>query len=303
MSAPIPSRSGAPAPEREQAVRYSLVMGLVNFFPRLVAAWLADSATLYTDALRSGTETLANLFSWLTVRRLARGGRADFEYGLGKLENLTSVLIVGAMAVSVVIMAANSIHRLLHPAPLRRLGLGIVVVVLAGIINYILWQKSRQAARAEPSPLMESHWRLMRNKFLANACVLAVLLADLASHGHALALYLDPLASLGLCVFIVFSNYGILADSVAALLDKTLDERLQIEILKHLVVFEPHYRQLHGVRSRRSGKDIFIEIYLEFEGDRRMAEIQDTADAMRAALEQAIPGSHAAIVPTRRTPA
>lgn len=297
-----PSTPAGPAPGREQAVRWGLIMGLANLVPRVAAALISSSVTLYTDALRSAMETLANGCSWYTVRRLARGRHAGYEYGLGKLENMTSMLIVGAMSITVAIMGATSVYRLYHPVAVRHLGLGLVISVLAGILNWKLWHQSRRAAQAEPSPLMESQWRLMRNKFLANASVVATLVLNLALRERPFALYIDPVASLLLCGFICFSLYGMLAGSWSALLDKALEENHQLLILKHLVAFEPHYEQLHDIRTRRAGNNVFIEVFMEFNGGQRMAEVQDRIEAMQAALERDIPGSHVAIVPARHRP-
>ncbi len=86
------------------------------------------------------------------------------------------------------------------------------------------------------------------------------------------------------------------------LLDKTLDEELQIVIVRELAAFFDEYHALHGVRSRRSGSNVYIEILLEFEGGKQMHEVQKTIDRIKISLEQKIPKSSVSIVPTS-TPA
>ena len=291
-----------PAPSRERAVFTSMIMGLVNLVPRIVVAVISGSVTLYTDALKSATETLANFCSWQAIRRIARGGQADYEYGLGKLENLISILIVLATLVTVALMGFNSVFRLMHPQAVHRLGLGLLVSFLSGIVSWMLWRKSLRAAQAEPSPLMESHWRLMRNKFMGNLCVIATLVLSLAFQNHPLVVYVDPLGSLVLCTFICMSLYGMLAGSVSALLDKALDEKLQLVILRHLAAFESSYEQLHGIRTRRSGREIFIELFLQFDGRKLMSEVQADVDSIASAVESDIPHSHVNLVPSRYPP-
>ena len=293
-------RRGAPASARERAVRNSMAMGLVNFLPRLGVAIASGSATLYTDALKSATETLANFCSWRIVRRIARGGAEGYEYGLGKLENLASLLIGSATAATAAIMGMHSLHRLLHPVEVHRLGPGLAVSALSGIVSWALWRQSRRAAREDPSPLMESHWRLMRNKFAGNACVMATLAVNMALDGHPVARFVDPAGALLLCGFICFSLRGMLAGSLTALLDKALDESLQIAILRNLAEHESKYTQLHGIRTRRSGGGIFIEVFLEFDGRRSVEAAMEDAEAIAAALERDVPNGIATIVPTRR---
>ena len=295
-------KAGVSASARERAVRNSMAMGLLNFLPRLAVAVVSGSATLYTDAMKSATETLANFCSWRMVRRIARGGADGYEYGLGKIENLASLLIGSATATTAAIMGMHSLHRLMHPVEVHRLGPGLVVSALSGIVSWALWMQSRRAAREDPSPLMESHWRLMRNKFAGNACVMATLVLNVAMRGRPGARFVDPAGALLLCGFICFSLRGMLAGSLSALLDKALDERLQIAILRNLAAHESKYAQLHGIRTRRSGAAIFIDVFLEFDGKRTMESVMEDAETIALAVEHEVPGGIATIVPTRRAP-
>ena len=58
------------------------------------------------------------------------------------------------------------------------------------------------------------------------------------------------------------------------------------------------YERFHGVRSRKSGGDVYVEIFLEFDGNKQMAEVQSVINEMQAGLEQKIQNSHVSIVPT-----
>jgi divalent metal cation (Fe/Co/Zn/Cd) transporter len=56
--------------------------------------------------------------------------------------------------------------------------------------------------------------------------------------------------------------------------------------------------QLHGIRSRRSGQFVYIEIFLEFDQQRLMGDIQKTIDLITSSLEQKIEGSQVLVVST-----
>ena len=73
-------------------------------------------------------------------------------------------------------------------------------------------------------------------------------------------------------------------------------------IVQHLAQFFNDYSALHGVRSRRSGSNVFIEIFLEFDGEKKMCEVQETINRIKVSLEAHIPKSTVSIVPTS-TPA
>jgi divalent metal cation (Fe/Co/Zn/Cd) transporter len=73
-------------------------------------------------------------------------------------------------------------------------------------------------------------------------------------------------------------------------------------IVQHLARFFNDYSALHGVRSRRSGSSVYIEIFLEFDGEKRMCEVQEVIDRIKASIEAEIPKCTVSIVPTSTGP-
>jgi divalent metal cation (Fe/Co/Zn/Cd) transporter len=144
---------------------------------------------------------------------------------------------------------------------------------------------------------MESQWHLFRTKALVNGCVVGGLGLDQTFDGVPWALYIDPVASLVVCGFLAYSIYNIATKNTADLLDRALDESLQLVILRTLAGHFDEYAAFHGLRSRRSGTSVYIEVFLEFEQRLTMGEVQKTIDTLTAELERQIPGSRIVIAP------
>jgi divalent metal cation (Fe/Co/Zn/Cd) transporter len=66
-------------------------------------------------------------------------------------------------------------------------------------------------------------------------------------------------------------------------------------ITRELAQFFEEYRHFHGVRSRRTGGRIFIEIFLEFDPQRSVGEIQAVAARLRQSIQEKIPHSAVSI--------
>ncbi len=283
--------------EKERSVFLGLLLGLLVLVPDLIAVILANSVMLLSDLLKSGSETIATFLSYLAIRRVRQGKTFDYNYGQGKLENMSSLAVAGAMLVSWLIVTFSAIERFRHPAPIGRIGLALFVTGGSAVINVLIWRKNRRLALAEPSPIIESQWRLYRAKTAANICVLASLLLSSAFREKPWAAYIDPAGAVIVSGFLLLSAYRVITDSVYDLLDRTLDESLQLVILAELATWFNDYVALHGIRSRRSGSNVYIEIFMEFDGEQRMAEVQTLIDRMRASLEEKIKGSHVIIAP------
>jgi ferrous-iron efflux pump FieF len=286
--------------DKERSVLVGMVLGVGALVPDAIAVVLANSVMLLSDLLKSAAETFATFLSWLTLRRVHRGESFDYNYGQGKLESICSLAVAGAMLVSWLVVTVTAVERLRHPLPLGSTWLGLLVTGLALVLNVRLWKHNRFLAQESPSPIIESQWRLYRTKAVANACVLASLGLGTVFRGQGWATYLDPAGAIVISGFLLVSAYRVVSDSFHDLLDRTLDESLQLIIVKALAARYDDYEALHGVRSRRSGSNIYIEIFMEFAPERRMSDVQAVIDRMKADLEAKIHGSQVVIAPATR---
>lgn len=286
--------------DKQRTVLISLIVDFILWIPDVVAAVLSMSIVLFADAVKCANEILATFFAYLIIRKMAKGGAGTYDYGMGKFETVTSIITGGVMFISLALVFFVAIHRIAVPESIVHQGayLAILLMVIGVSMNRYLWQKNYRLYVKEPSPIMDSQWRLFRTKAFSDFSVLLSLIFSLAFSRYAWSYYIDPVASFFIAGVLFFSGARVIRSSLPDLLDRTLDEELQMVIVQHLAQFFNDYTALHGVRSRRSGSNMYIEIFLEFDGEKRMCEVQETIDRIKASLEAHIPKSTVSIVPT-----
>jgi ferrous-iron efflux pump FieF len=285
---------------KQRTVFFSLIIDFALCLPDIVAAVLSGSIVMFADVLKCGNEILATFLAYLTIRKMARGGTGTYDYGMGKLETLTSISTGGMMFISLALVFLIALYRIAVPASLVAEGvyLAIGLMGLGVCTNAWLWLKNYRLAQKEPSPIMDSQWRLFRAKAFSDFSALVALVAGLQLEQYAWSLYIDPLASFVIAGFLLFSGYRVISSSLPDLLDKTLDEELQLLIVRELAAFFDDYTALHGVRSRRSGSDVYIELFLEFDSAKKMGDVQGIINQIKTSLEAKIPRSSVSVVPT-----
>jgi ferrous-iron efflux pump FieF len=202
------------------------------------------------------------------------------------------------MVISFTIVLYGAIDRVRHLAPVGQVWLGLLTTSIAFALNVWLWLKNYRLASKDPSPIMESQWRLFRTKAINNLSVISALGLSVLLRRYPWSFYIDPVGSLIVAGFLLHSAYSVASTSVYDLMDRTLEEALQFIVLQELATYFDEYERFHGVRSRKSGGDVYVEIFLEFDGNRKMGEVQSIIDKMKASLEQRIQNSHVSIVPT-----
>jgi cation diffusion facilitator family transporter len=292
--------AGGSLEAKQRMILTSLVIDFILWLPDIVAAILSGSIVLFADALKCANEILATFFAYLTIRKMVKGGAGSYDYGMGKFETITSITTGGVMFISLALVFLAALYRIAMPTGIVEEGayLGVILMVIGVSMNTWLWIRNYRLNQRDFSPLMDSQWRLFRTKAFSDFSVLVALLLTLLLAGYPWSLYIDPLASFIIAGFLLLSGYRVITSSLPDLLDKTLDEELQMVIVSQLAAFFDEYSALHGIRSRRSGTNVYIEIFLEFDGNRKMSEVQDTINRIRRSLETHIPKSSVSVVPT-----
>ena len=286
--------------ECERILFYSMLVSTVPILPSFAVVALSGSVSFFALTLKTTNEGVATTLAWMVARKIAGGESHAYDYGLGKMESLVRIVTGGLILASIIMVVAAALYRILNPAPLDPTGVAIAILILIISIgsNVWFWVANHRVAIRVPTPLMDSEWQLFRLKAAGNGVVLAALLLGILCAGLPFAEYIDPVASLIVIVLLLYSGYGMILSSLPDLLDRTLEEELQMVVIRELAGYFEHYKHFHGVRSRRSGGRVYIEILLEFEGSLLMCEVQEIINRMKRSLEEKIPKSSVNIVPT-----
>lgn len=295
------SSTGGGNAEKEKATKNALYAGILDTLITLGALIAASSSVLLADFLKTTLEGVAVLLAWLSLRRIIYGKNEEFDYGIGKLESLSSIFVGVLMGLAVLIILGNSIRNILNPGHISGIGVYIsgAAQIVFGVINTRMALNSRRIAKESPSPIIAAQQQLFTTRAFGNIFILLSLSLSMLLHDYSWSSYIDPVASIVIAGFIAFSAMGVFTDSFNDLLDKTLDEEYQMIILRELASHFDEYEDLHGIRSRRSGSHVFIEIFLEFDIDKKIGEVQIFMDTLRNDLESKIANSRVIISMSR----
>jgi ferrous-iron efflux pump FieF len=187
--------------------------------------------------------------------------------------------------------------NLCRPSHIEGVGVWISVgaQVVYAVVNATLTRKNRRLAKEQGSPLFQAQARLFLTKAVANVFILGSLLTSMALHKLAWSVYIDPIASLVIAGSILVPAVGIFSHSFYDLLDRTLEESDKLTIIGEVGQFAGDFTDLHEIRTRRAGSVSFVDIVLEFDPDRRVGEVQEIIDRLRARIEAAVPASRVTV--------
>ncbi|MCB0328112.1 MAG: cation diffusion facilitator family transporter [Bdellovibrionales bacterium] len=259
------------------------------------AALVSNSVTLRADFLKCFVEFLAIAIAFAVVEKTRRSDLSRYNYGFGKLEQLSSIVVALTMFCSAVICAYSAIDRALEPELIRNGTFGLTLSFLSVLGNGYMWRRFHKLVETSPSPVTESQCALFYSKMLASLVVsLSVALSYLAPY-FSLFIYLDSIGSTCIALFLLDASFTIANDSVGDLVDRSVEEAFQLVVLKYLVQYEGAYSGFHGVKSRRVGTKRLIQINLALGDDIPLKELRPKLAALKGQIEGEIPESEVVI--------
>ncbi|MDO9539266.1 MAG: cation transporter, partial [Methanocalculus sp.] len=247
--------------EREHTLFLNLMVATAPAIPKLIVAALSGSVTLLTSGMKTINEAMAILIAWIISRKIAQGDNGNYDYGMGKFENLARIFTGGLILVSLLILILTAIFRILIPAKIGSgwAMVGMVIVVIMAAVDSYFWIRNYRIALRDPSPIMDSQYHLFRLKAIANLIVLVTLVIAVLCAGNWWSVYIDPVASFVVMGILLHSGYTMIVSSLPDLLDQTIEEELQLIVMKGLAEHFHNYEQIHEIKSRQSGGSIYVD--------------------------------------------
>jgi cation diffusion facilitator family transporter len=283
---------------KQRLLSITLGMEIYTLGASTIGMFTSNSIVFIANFVIALTGALAAALSLFTVRRIARGVDLHNTYGYGRLEMISTAVVALTMIMAVLFISYELAHKIDHPVPPEGGLIGILLTSLSFMLSLWLWFRNLQLSRAEHAPIFEAMWRMMRMGAMEDFLIITAVGSSLLLSGFKWAYLIDVAASI-ILIFIVMRSIGdILSGTLGDLIDRSLDERDEIVIVRELVNHFDDYEQIHGFRSRRAGSQVFVEIFLEFHPDRTMGQVYAISARIKAAIRAHFPNAQVLVIPS-----
>ncbi len=256
----------------------------------MVYRW-THSAAVFSDAL----ESLVNLGTALLVLWLRSVARRPPDrthpYGHEKAESFAAMVEGG-----LVVFAGGAIVKQVADAWMTGRSLAnmvegmTVLAVLAGAYALWGWWFLREGKdRHSPAIRAEGQHILSDVK-----TTLAVVVGGWLMVATGIS-WLDGLVALGVAIHIVWIGVRLIRESVMVLMDQAVEEAVEEKIWEVLRSFEGRIVGAHHLRTRSTGRRLFVDFDLVVAPDITVQEAHDLAHEVEEALRAVFPTIHAHI--------
>ncbi len=263
----------------------SIAAAILTIILKLGAYLLTNSIGFLSDALESGVNLIAAIGAVLALTYAAKPPDEEHAFGHSKAEYFSSGFEGALILVAALSIAIAAIPRLLNPQPLEQVGLGLILSIIASIINGgLALILLKQGKRLHSITLRADAHHLLTDVWTSIGVILGILLVSVTGW-----LILDPLIALLVAINIVWTGVKLIRESGSALLDASIPlvERQMIDEI--LSFYDPQQVQFHAIRTRMAGARRFVYFHVLVSGAWTVQEGHDLCEEIETKIMAIVP--------------
>ncbi len=266
----------------------SIAAAVATILLKGIAWWLTGSVGLLSDALESFVNLAGALMALAMLSLAAAPADDKHAYGHGKAEYFSSAFEGFLILLAAVSIAYTAIERLLHPQALQDVGVGLIVSVIASVINLLAARELLKAGLAYNSITLEADAKhLMTDVWTSVGVIIGVALVWVSGW-----LWLDPLLALLVAANIVWTGWQLLQRSASGLMDAAIPKEQIVAIESVLENYRKQGLGFHALRTRQAGRQPFISMHVLVPGEWTVQRGHDLVEQIEADIRAAVPFSH-----------
>lgn len=264
----------------------SIAAAIATIVLKMIAAMITNSVGLLSDAAESLVNLVAAVVALITLRIAIRPSDNDHPYGHSKAEYFSAALEGIMIFVAALFIIGSAISRLLHPVMPESIGLGLLINVVAGVVNgvvaLILY---RSGKRHRSATLLADSKHLFTDVLTSIAVLLGVGLVAIFKMP-----ILDAIVALLAGINIIFMGIQIIKTAVDGLMDAALPDEV-VEALNNIL--DKHrvenHTDFHAVRTREAGNRRFMSLHVLVPGEWSVKKGHDYVENLIDELVDQVP--------------
>lgn len=246
------------------------------------AAWaMTRSVSILTDATESIVNVVAAFVGLYALYLSSKPRDKSHPYGHGKVELISSSLEGVMILVAGIVIIFEAVDSIMDPGELKQLDLGLVLLVFAAAVNFIVGYAAIRKGRKNRSiALVASGKHLCSDTVSSIGIIIGVgLMIILDAMGY--EVYWIDSAIAALFGFIIFvAGVRVVKTSMDGVMDRS-DEKIVSEVIELInQKRHDHWIDIHNLRVIKYGPLLHIEMHMIF--PRRMTVEQQRTEMIEA---------------------
>ncbi|MFZ4545312.1 MAG: cation diffusion facilitator family transporter [Saprospiraceae bacterium] len=255
---------------------------VVLFVIKLVAWYYTNSVAIFTDMLEYTINVISGFIGLYSLYLSSLPRDKNHPYGHGKVEFLSATVEGTLMIVSSFVIVYEAINNLKHPHELKQLDLGIYLVALTGLMNFVAGAYSIKYGKKNNSLSLIATGRHMQSDTYATLGIVIGLILIHFTHYT----WIDSFVAFVFAIIIIVSGYSILRSSIAGIMDEADDVLLENLVKMCQSIRRENWVDLHNLRIIKYGGTLHLDCHLTIPWYLNIHEGHDEVEALDKAVKE-----------------
>lgn len=261
-----------------------LLLGLVLMGTKFTAYYLTNSNAILSDALESIVNIIAGGFGLYSLYLSAKPRDFDHPYGHGKIEFISSTIEGAMIIIAGIMIGYKAIYAIIYPQEIQELGLGIILVAISGVLNYLMGVFAVRKGRSNHSLALEASGEHLKSDAYSTVGILVGLLFIFLT-GYT---WMDNVVAIIMGIFIMYNGYHIVKRSLAGIMDEA-DFELNKQVIEHINQHrQAEWIDVHNFRVIKYGAIIHIDCHMTMPWYFTLQQSHDGMKAFEDCLQKSV---------------
>ena len=278
--------------QREKEIyKVTIVGALANvtlLILKFVAGIISNSAAMIADAVHSLSDFITDVVVIVFVKISSKPQDKSHDYGHGKFETLATLIIGIALLFIGLMILYNGVsatyrciwlgEELHRPGMIAFWAAIFSIILKEAVYQYTVFKGRNLNSQA----VIANAWHHRSDAFSSIGTAVGIVGAIFLGDKWVV---LDPIAAIVVSVFIINVSLKIIIKSINELLEKSLPDEIENEIIKVAESFDM-VKDVHDLRTRRIGNNIAIEMHLLMDGNLSLQCTHNTTELIESELRK-----------------
>jgi cation diffusion facilitator family transporter len=253
-----------------------LVVSLISFvlsIAKIIVAILSNSITIMASAIDSMLDTFISLFNLYALKKSKQKPDDKFNYGLGKMEALATILEGTLIFISGLYIIYIAIKKYYLGNMQIVLDISIYIMIISSFfstINVLILKHSYKKTKNMLIKADIAHYSM-------DIWVSISILSSLVLIYFTNLLIIDVIFGLLAGIYILYSAYTITREGILNILDYSLEDKI-ITNIKDIIKSHSKATGHHLLKTRKSAGVNFVEFHLEINPYIRLVEAYEISN-------------------------
>jgi len=270
--------------KRSRYALLSVFSNTVLIIFKVIAGLMSGSVSIISEAIHSSMDLVASFIAFFSVMNSSKPADKEHPYGHGKIENLSGVAEGLLIFLASAMIIYEAVKKFFEPSEISQAYIGIIVMGIAALVNFIVSRLLHKFAKAEDSMALEADaLHLETDVYTSLGVGVGLLLIKLTGFQR-----FDSVVAILVALLIIKEAWELCYNGVEFLLDVKLSDEEEQEIIDIIkkVIEEKDIPSLnyHKLKTRKSGNQRHIDFHITLDPDLTVRDSHEIVGSFKKAM-------------------